>query len=286
MSHSSRFHMKNTAATMLWLTALAATGLAACGTVTSPQAGRTAEHSIEATVTDTDAAAPTTEPPTPIPPGYITDLGSVSADTASIPSNQPLITYRPLDAQGRATGVIAQLTTDSRALARSWGRGNNPSNQRKNLSDIKPSGWPMHNPEVTVTDQDGASYHGYFWNRSHLLADSLGGRISADNIITGTRMQNVGMNNNAQPEGMAYTETLARDYLDNPDNAYCDLYYAVTPNYQNDAELIPRTVTVDIQSCDKKIDQSVLIHNVMPGYTINYYDGSITRNAVTLKSNN
>lgn len=52
----------------------------------------------------------------------------------------------------------------------------------------------------------------------------------------------------------------ARDYLDNPDNAQCPLYYAVTPNYQN-SELIPRTVSIDMESCDQSLSEHITVFN-------------------------
>ena len=49
----------------------------------------------------------------------------------------------------------------------------------------------------------------------------------------------------------------------------------MTPNYTGD-ELLPRTVTVDIQSCDQKIDERVVVSNTANGYVIDYTDGSFT----------
>ena len=56
-------------------------------------------------------------------------------------------------------------------------------------------------------------YRGYLYNKSHLLAWSLGGDMQTHNVILGTRAQNVGTNNQRDPGGMAYTEALTRNYL-------------------------------------------------------------------------
>lgn len=193
---------------------------------------------------------------------------SIGPAQTNYPAQIGKITYEGLDEQGRVKPVYARLTTQNRADAKSWGRGNNPDSDKAD-----PPGWG-HNEKVTVDLPGGKQYRGYFWNRSHLIADSLGGRESVDSWITGTRMQNVGSNNGKG--GMAYTETKARAYLDDPANAECPLYYAATPDYTGN-EIIPRTVTVDMQSCDKTLDERVIVDNVMPGYAINYTTGEFTR---------
>ena len=87
-------------------------------------------------------------------------------------------------------------------------------------------------------------------------------------------MQNVG--DNTGNGGMAYTETKVRDFLDDPANTDCGVYYAAEANYQGD-ELIPRTVTVDVRTCDGTIDENVIVDNIMPGYAINYHTGEWTK---------
>lgn len=106
-----------------------------------------------------------------------------------------------------------------------------------------------------------------------MVADSLGGDPIKENLVTGTRTQNVGLSKD-HTGGMAYAETKARDYLDNPDNAQCPLYYAVTPNYQN-SELIPRTVSIDMESCDQSLSEHITVFNTANGWMINYYNGKI-----------
>lgn len=182
------------------------------------------------------------------------------------------VDYCPLDKLERSTCAYGLLTYEMRAGLK--------GKDREDITE-DPSGWG-HNTEVEIfpigsTDKKEA-YHGWLYNRSHLVADSLGGSPSMENMITGTRMQNVGFNgaNKMGDGGMAYTEVAARDYLQSEKSKDCPLYYAADPNYEGD-ELLPRTVTVDIQSCDKTIDERVVVPNTANGFEINYQDGSFTK---------
>ncbi len=140
--------------------------------------------------------------------------------------------------------------------------------ERESLSDLEPIGWP-ENREVEVSYRNGATYHGMFWNRSHLLAHALGGEDEEKNLITGTRAQNVGTDRHHG--GMQFTEEIAREYLtEHPDG---QLYYVVTPIYEED-ENIPRSVFVDMRSDDGHIDMHVEVFNEMPGYEIDYANGT------------
>ena len=49
----------------------------------------------------------------------------------------------------------------------------------------------------------------------------------------------------------------------------------MTPNYQN-SELIPRTVTIDMESCDQSISEHITVFNTANGWAINYYNGRIS----------
>lgn len=182
------------------------------------------------------------------------------------PASDGTITYCPLDELSRPTCAYGVLTTESRLQAKQRGRQD---------INIDPTGWPEKNQKVTIKDDKdaGASYYGWFWNRSHMVADSLGGDPIKENLVTGTRTQNVGLSND-HTGGMAYAETKARDYLDNPANAQCPLYYAVTPNYTNN-ELIPRTVTIDMESCDQSISEHITVFNTANHWDINYHNGKI-----------
>lgn len=197
---------------------------------------------------------------------YYRVVGAAQRDYAAVAGQ---ISYCDLDAYSRATCAYGELTGDMRAAAKSRGRQD---------ITVDPAGW-SHNEKVIIPALTGVAnakdYKGYMYNRSHMIADSLGGDPSLVNLVTGTRGQNVGMNNKG---GMAYTEEIARDYLDNKTAANsCPLYYAATPNYSG-VELLPRTVTVDIQSCDLAINERVVVDNTANGYSINYVNGSFTKN--------
>ena len=167
------------------------------------------------------------------------------------------IKYLELDDLQRATGAYGYISKDMRMQAKERGR-----------QDIKvdPVGWG-HNKQSPVKYEE-KSYNGWFYNRSHLIADSLGANPDKTNLVTGTRMQNVGWGNG----GMAYIEDKTRDFLDSEKAENCPVYYAATPNYVG-SELLPRTVTVNAKSCDSTIDEQIVVDNVAPGYIINYMNG-------------
>ena len=192
-------------------------------------------------------------------PDYYKVNGS-AATSYDVPANGG-ITYNGLDELGRTTwaaGIIAkQMRTDAKAAGR----------QSFDASCDKISGWG-HNAETVIASANGTkSYNGWFYNRSHLIADSLGGAAAPENLVTGTRCQNVGNSDNKG--GMAYTEELVRAYLDNSGSW---VYYAATPVYEGD-ELVPRSVIVDVLSDDGSIDIQVEVFNVAKGHVIDYATG-------------
>lgn len=180
------------------------------------------------------------------------------------------VEYCELDELERPVCAFGELTSQTRQDA--------ARRDRQDIS-IDPPGWPEDNAEVTIPalpDVEGSQeYHGWLWNRSHLLADSLGGAPSAENLVTGTRTQNVGstFTDGEYSGGMGYTERLARDYLDTGRGDACPLYYSTTANYAGQ-NLIPSTVTVNIQTCDESINERVVVFNTAEGFDINYADGS------------
>lgn len=160
-----------------------------------------------------------------------------------------------------AEGVVTKASIDKSAGTREkFEKGSNPS------------GWPKHNPKIEIKMPNGKTYHGYAWNRSHLIADSLGGRAYRWNLITGSRMQNVGAND--QNGGMQYIEKKTIDFVKS--NPSQKVYYKATPIYSGD-ELVPRTVEVLAYSENGELNEHVITYNVLPEYKINYDDGSITK---------
>lgn len=92
------------------------------------------------------------------------------------------------------------------------------------------------------------------------------------NLITGTRMQNVGANDGLG--GMAYTERKVVNYLYKHHKA--SVYYSAKPVYKG-KELLPRSVIVDIRSSDRKLNERVIVYNAAKGFRINYRTGKITK---------
>lgn len=205
--------------------------------------------------------------PTPFDHGesdYYTVKGPAVVKYDPAPGDDPV--YGDFDELERPTYVYAMLTetVDSDATS----RADTPGMEHNTETDI---------PALNSIEGSG-DYHGWIYNRSHLLADSLGGSEGLENMVTGTRTQNVGSTqvDGEYAGGMAYSERIARKYLNTNDGRQCPLYYAVTPNFSGE-EMIPRTVTVDMRNCDEEIDEHIVVVNTAAGHEINYTDGSFTR---------
>ena len=105
-----------------------------------------------------------------------------------------------------------------------------------------------------------------------MFGTQLGGDFVPNNTITGTERHSRPKGNAYVKNGLQYPEYLAAQYLDDSYNEQCPLYYAVTANYEAD-ELIPRSLTVDIEACDQSLSKRMTIYNVETGYSINYHTG-------------
>lgn len=173
--------------------------------------------------------------------------------------SRPAAKYR-LDAQGRAEGSSAVI--DYRMMREGSDR------ERDDMQSIRPSGW-QRNRIVTIRGRDGKSYRGYFYNRSHLLAKSLGGKDTLENMITGTRMQNVGMNDGNG--GMAYVETRTRKWL--YANRGSLVKYTAVPVYRGN-ERLARSVLVEARSTDGRFRICIEVYNAANGWSIDYSDGA------------
>lgn len=190
---------------------------------------------------------------------YYTIVSAAQIEHEGEPGQDPV--YGGLDEHDRPTYVYTMLTETVESDAES--RADTPGMEHNAETDI---------PAIDV--EGSQPYHGWFYNRSHLLADSLGGSEELENMVTGTRTQNVGSTqvDGQYAGGMAYAEKTARDYLNSHDGDTCPLYYAVEPNFTDD-ELIPRTVTIDMRSCDSAIDQRIVVTNQAAGHEIDYHTG-------------
>ena len=191
-------------------------------------------------------------------PEYYRKVGSAVVDVELSPGEAR---YEGLDALGRTGRVVALVTYDMMREG--------SERDREDIREIRPSGWG-HNREVDIRMPGEKTYHGALFNRSHLLAKSLGGEDAARNLITGTRPQNVG-DNRGQDGGMAYTEGIARDWLwDNRDGT---VFYSAIPVYEGD-ELLARSVIVDVRSSDGALDLRVEVFNTAYGFDIDYATGA------------
>ena len=193
-----------------------------------------------------------------VAPNYYEVVGK--AEFGDLPAART-VTYAPLDELGRAGKVCACV--DYGLMEEGVKR------ERKNMQGLHPSGWG-YNEEAAIELPNGKTYHGFFWNRSHLLAKSLGGDEVIENLVCGTRMQNVGANSGNAKGGMAYTEDLARTWLEQHPEGH--LYYSAEPMYLHD-EPVCRNVVVNVLTSDGSIDQQVVVYNAAKGYAIDYATG-------------
>ena len=129
-----------------------------------------------------------------------------------------------------------------------------------------PAGYTK-NKEIYIENPKYETYKGWFWNRSHLIADSLGGPSEPYNAITGTRPQNVGARDNQG--GMRIPESRAYDYIyDNPKKT---LLYDVVPLYFDTNDLVPYAVQVTLYN--GVIRERYITLNIAYGYQIDYKTG-------------
>ncbi|MGI6033406.1 MAG: DNA/RNA non-specific endonuclease [Coriobacteriales bacterium] len=170
------------------------------------------------------------------------------------------ITYSKLDRLGRTRTAVGTITYQRVEESAGWREEIKP--------EANPSGWG-HNGRARIALSTGGYYTGYFWNRSHLIADSLGGHAVRRNLVTGTRMQNVGANET--DGGMAYCETKVRNWLYKHHKG--SVYYRAEPIYRK-KELVCRVVVVDMKSSDASIDEHVIVYNAAKGYEIDYKTGT------------
>ena len=192
-----------------------------------------------------------------VAPNYVVTIGK--AKVSGKPAKGK-IKYSKLDKYGRTRRAVGNITYKMVKDSVGW--------REEFPEGSDPSGWGK-NKIVKIKLYTGKSYKGYLFNRSHLIADSLGGRAIKRNLITGTRMQNVGANDGLG--GMAYTERKVVNYLYKHHNV--SVYYSANPVYKG-KEMLPRSVIVDIKSSDKKLNERVIVYNAAKGFKINYKKGS------------
>ena len=155
-------------------------------------------------------------------------------------------TYSPLDLLGRCGPAFASV-----------GRDLMPTEERGNISQVKPSGWQTARYDTV----DGE----YLYNRCHLIGFQLTGENANErNLITGTRYMNV--------EGMLPFENMTADYIKETGN---HVLYRVTPEFEG-MELVARGVRMEAQSVEdggEGIQFCVFVPNIQPGIEIDYATG-------------
>ncbi len=192
-------------------------------------------------------------------PAYEGDSFSLVLDgrpyfTANTITTQVFELYSDIDTRGRCGFAFACCGT---ALM--------PTGSRGDISSVKPSGWKQAQYDFV----DGE----YLYNRCHLIGWQLSGEdANKSNLITGTRYMNT--------EGMLPFENMVADYIKETDH---HVMYRVTPWFYGN-ELVARGVQIEAYSVEDNgegICFNVFCHNVQPGVTLNYADGSSALDATT-----
>lgn len=155
--------------------------------------------------------------------------------------------YGELDNIGRCTIAIASVGKDLM-----------PTEDRGNISSIKPTGWQIAKYDFV----DGK----YLYNRCHLIGFQLTGENANErNLITGTRYMNV--------QGMLPFENMIADYVKETGN---HVLYRVTPIFEED-NLVASGVLMEAKSVEddgEGIEFNVYCYNVQPGVEIDYATGN------------
>lgn len=154
--------------------------------------------------------------------------------------------YSELDYLGRCGAAYANIGIEIM-----------PAEERKEIGQIKPSGWQIKKYD----NVDGK----YLYNRCHLIGFQLSGENANEkNLITGTRYMNV--------EGMLPFENMVAKYVKNTKN---HVLYRVTPIFKGE-NLVASGVQIEAKSVEdngKGICFNVYVYNAQPGININYSNG-------------
>lgn len=129
-----------------------------------------------------------------------------------------------------------------------------PSEERKDIASIYPTGWHQENYGGT-----------YVYDRSHLLAFCLSGlNDEKRNLITGTEHMN--------QDVMVDYEIQIKNYVSRSGN---HVVYRVTPDFRNN-ELVARGVQMEAYSVEDNgqgICMNIYLYNTQPGVAIDYETG-------------
>lgn len=167
-----------------------------------------------------------------------------------------------LDSYGRSSTARGKLTYQMFEKSKGKRQG----------EPLDPPYWPKNFKTEIHYSLTNRTYHGYMYNRSHSIADSLGGEatyMSEANFTTGTRPQNVGVN---QKGGMRYAEEMVENYWKEHAGTNEIVHYQVEPMYKNN-EVIPRGPIIDVKSSDNILNKRIVVINDVEGMKINYETG-------------
>lgn len=138
------------------------------------------------------------------------------------------------------------------------GRELMPTEDREEITDIRPSGWRAIRYDDLIED-------GFLYNRCHLLGFQLTGENANErNLITGTRYMNI--------EGMLPFENEVAYYVRRTGN---HVLYRVTPIFDG-SDLLCSGVKMEAYSMEDRgqsVQFNVFVFNVQPGIVIDYSDG-------------
>lgn len=165
------------------------------------------------------------------------------------PYKETFINLSDLDSLGRCGTAEAVL-----------GKETLPTEKRKSIGMVRPSGWPERVADAKYDFVDGK----YLYNRSHLIAHSLSGlNAEEENLITGTRSMNA--------KYMWQFEEQVLEYIRDTGN---HVFYRVTPVFVED-ELVARGVEMEAKSLEEEgLEFHVYIFNVEDGVEIDYKTGN------------
>lgn len=159
--------------------------------------------------------------------------------------------YSKLDSLGRCGTAFANVSKSTM-----------PTEKRGAIGMIRPTGWHT----VKYSNVPGK----YLYNRCHLIAYELTAENANErNLITGTRYLNI--------EGMLPFENMVADYVKETGN---HVLYKVKPKFKGN-NLLASGVYMQAESVEdrgKGISFNIYCYNIQPGITINYADGSSSKN--------
>ena len=165
--------------------------------------------------------------------------------------------YSGLDNYGRAGSVLAVVGPDTLADA-----------SNKSVRDIDLPGWKQNKYERISGNQSAELY-----NRSHLLARSMGGANEKYNLVIGTNYMNQYVNKKDKEGGMKYfEEEVILEYVKRTGN---HVLYRVTPRFKGNNKVCygVQMEAFSLEDSGQGVSFNVYCYNVQPGIGINYVTG-------------